>query len=216
MADGVYVCGDLVRIIRSEKPPFQHTMSFLIPISTVKYVIGKDHFNIKKIAKFSHCRIEIKNDEIKNDEIKNDEINDEEVLVTITCVAGDGLSNANILTAFWAIAAIVRRIEPMFACGHRSPPGQYFSTEFELSNDYCTLKITNIPQSALSIIIGRSGHTVKNIATFSHVDITVKENIEITSRFDKFNVNVAYSNPYVAFWACVAAYYYSVVRIPIG
>jgi hypothetical protein len=185
-------------------------MSFLIPVSTVKYVIGKDHSNIKRIAKFSHCRIEI--DENKNE--KN-EIKGYEGSVNITCVAGEGLANANILTAFWAIASIVRRTEPMFVCGHKSPPGQYFDTEFELFNNYCILNVTNIPPGALSIIIGRSGNTVKKIATFSHVDITAKEDIEIKSRFDKFNANVAYSNTYVAFWACVAAYYYSIVKIPI-
>lgn len=179
--------------IKSDSVPPTYSLTFKIDKEAVGVVLGHCHRTVKRISYMTHCRIIISDD-----------------VVTISSKSSDALAQSNILRAFWTIMSIVNRVsyaEP----NHVDPPGSYFivsekqEKEKEKEKETTTLTVSNIPETAFCHIIGRKGWSVSAIAKYHRVKIEFTDNLIISS-------NECRENVYAAYWACVSAYYYSIVK----
>ena len=195
MASGVLLGGVFIPII---KYGHSHYLTFQVPKCSIGQIIGKNRRVVRNIAQKSHCCIDI---------------DDVECVVVVHCVFSDGLSNANILSAFWTIVSIVQKNDPMFTCEHKSLPGLYFESVLEIGEKSSTLTVKNVPEQAVPVIIGKGGQNIATIAASEHVNVDLGEtSFTITSRHAPYNPNVATSNIYAAFWYILATYYHAVIK----
>ena len=194
MASGVLVCGIFIPIAKYEHSNY---LTFYVPKKSIGQIIGKNRRIVRNIAQKSHCCVDI---------------DDVECIITIHCISKNGLSNANIFSEFWTIVSIVQKNEPMFTCEHKSLPGLFFESVLEIGEKSSTLTVSNVPEQAVPVIIGKGGHNVATIAASEHVNVDLREtSFTITSRHAPYNANVATSNIYAAFWYIVATYYHAVI-----